>query len=178
MARQLSAQFLGNNHTIDLIPHKDVMAIGAEYYNGSGIQSESPAVFRQMTGMVPIQVISLGRRVSRSDFEMWFSSTNGFEPVFSTSLERNCNHFAHSAAVGGLQMSSGVPDCILHVPQRFMASPLGQMGSAKVVAVSSSGWGSVAFQQQYFNQPVTFLHSSCCPSPNRKSQGSNKRFCR
>ena len=135
MARQLSAQFLGGvQYAIDAIPHSGVVVYGQEYFYGSGIQSESPTLFRQMTGMVPFQIVSLGHTmVTQSEFEQWCSEQMShhlggrFTPQSYDLLECNCNHFAHSAVLEGLRLSQGVPDWVLQVPQRFLASPMGQI---------------------------------------------------
>eukprot|EP00527_Entomoneis_sp_CCMP2396_P008887 CAMPEP_0198146230 /NCGR_PEP_ID=MMETSP1443-20131203/28244_1 /TAXON_ID=186043 /ORGANISM="Entomoneis sp., Strain CCMP2396" /LENGTH=56 /DNA_ID=CAMNT_0043810117 /DNA_START=71 /DNA_END=237 /DNA_ORIENTATION=+ len=36
MARNLSAQFLGSDHAIDVIPHSGLVVHGSEYFFGSG----------------------------------------------------------------------------------------------------------------------------------------------
>ena len=72
MARSLSAQFLGPQYAIDIIPHTAVVVFGREYFFGGGIQHEDPQQFRRYAGMHPIQTLSLGSTsVSRSDFEAW-----------------------------------------------------------------------------------------------------------
>ncbi|KAL7570032.1 hypothetical protein ACA910_017073 [Epithemia clementina (nom. ined.)] len=129
MARQLSAQFLGGpQYAIDVIPHSGIIVYGQEYFFGAGIQSESPALFRQMTGMMPIQTLSLGRTtVTRTMFEQWCQQQQRFTMQSYDLLQCNCNHFAHAAAVEGLRLPQGVPDWVLQVPQRFLASPMGQL---------------------------------------------------
>ena len=131
MARGLSAQFLGPEFAIDLIPHSGLIVYGREYFFGAGIQSESPDIFRQMTGMTPIQIIPIGATtVSRGNFEDWCrrNQQNGrFSPEGYDLLNNNCNHFAHIAALEGLGLSQGVPEWVLQVPQRFLSSPMGQM---------------------------------------------------
>jgi hypothetical protein len=142
MARNLSAQFLGPNHVIDMIPHTAILVFGKEYFFGGGIQAVDPQSFRASRGMHPVQTQRLGRtHVSQADFDAWCHSqshshshdihNNGGQGQFSAQsydlLERNCNHFSHEAALRGLQLSQGVPEWILQVPQRFLSSPMGQM---------------------------------------------------
>ena len=54
MARNLSAQFLGPNHAIDMIPHTALLVFGKEYFFGGGIQAVDPYVFRSMRGIQPV----------------------------------------------------------------------------------------------------------------------------
>lgn len=42
-------------------------------------------------------------------------------------LTHNCNTFSHAALTQGLQMSQGLPEWILDVPRKFLASPMGQI---------------------------------------------------
>lgn len=131
MARQLSAQFLGPQYAIEIIPHTALIAFGREYYFGGGIQHENPQVFQQMTGMRPVQVLPLGSTaVSKAQFENWCQSCsqNGRYTMASYDLlTRNCNNFSHDAALEGLQLPQGVPQWILDVPRTFLSSPMGQM---------------------------------------------------
>jgi len=131
MARSLSAQFLGQQHAIDIIPHTGIIVYGKEYYFGSmGIEASDPSHFRQSRNIFPIETQHLGRTsVPQEDFEQWCRSLS-----FSTYaghnydlLHRNCNNFSHHAATVGLQLSKGAPEWVLSVPQRFLASPMGQM---------------------------------------------------
>ena len=55
MARQLSAQFLGPQYAIDIIPHTALVVFGREYYFGGGIQHEDPTVFRRSMGIHPVR---------------------------------------------------------------------------------------------------------------------------
>lgn len=130
MAGQLSTQFLGTR--IDIIPHTGILIYGREYFfGGAGIQHEDPNQFRQMRGIYPVQVISLGTTsVSREEFHAWCRSCVNSGKYLGTSydlLTRNCNNFSHDAALGGLNLPVGVPDWILDVPRKFLSSPMGQM---------------------------------------------------
>lgn len=130
MARSLSAQFLGPNHTIDMIPHTALLVFGKEYFYGGGIQAVDPHVFRSTRGIQPCQIQVLGTtRVTQQQFEAWCSTTGSakFHAYSYDLLQRNCNNFTHEAAIEGLKLSQGIPDWILHVPQRFLSSPMGMM---------------------------------------------------
>jgi hypothetical protein len=131
MARNLSAQFLGQQFAIDAIPHTGIVVYGREYFFGGGIQSEVPSLFRQSTGMFPIETQSLGRTtVNKAQFEHWCRSVhqNGqYSADAYDLLSRNCNNFSHDAALTGLRLSRGVPEWVLDVPRRFLSSPMGQM---------------------------------------------------
>ena len=50
MARNLSAQFLGEQHAVEIIPHTAIIAFGKEYYFGQGIEWCSPLEFRASRG--------------------------------------------------------------------------------------------------------------------------------
>jgi hypothetical protein len=131
MARGLSAQFLGPDHAIEIIPHTAIVVFGQEYFFGGGIQAVPPQQFRASRNMHPIQTLALGTTtVSKADFDNWcFQQTqSGLYSVQAYDLlHRNCNNFSHDAALQGLRLSAGVPDWILGVPQRFLSSPMGQM---------------------------------------------------
>jgi len=134
MARSLSAQFLGQQHAIDIIPHTGIIVYGKEYYFGSmGIEASDPSHFRQSRNIFPIETQHLGRTsVPREDFEQWCRSLSlGGESTYAGHnydlLNRNCNNFSHHAATVGLQLNKGAPEWVLNVPQRFLASPMGQM---------------------------------------------------
>lgn len=131
MARNLSAQFLGPQFALEIIPHTGLVVYGREYFFGSGIQSEDPLGFRRSTGMYPIQSESLGRTsLTRAQFENWCFQVMQSGLYSATSydlLRRNCNNFSHDAALQGLGLQKGVPQWILDVPQRFLSSPMGQL---------------------------------------------------
>ncbi|GKY96586.1 hypothetical protein MPSEU_000618200 [Mayamaea pseudoterrestris] len=129
MARSLSAQFLGV--PLDMIPHTAIIVYGMEYFFGAGIQSEAPAAFRRSVQMFPLQELDLGRTcVSQADFEAWCVAqmhSGRFSAAAYDLFQCNCNHFSHDAALIGLRLTRGVPHDILDVPQRVLASPMGQM---------------------------------------------------
>jgi hypothetical protein len=132
MARSLSAQFLGSQFAVDIIPHTAIVVYGREYFFGGGIQSEEPYEFRRNTGMSPVQTLSLGRTtISKAEFEHWcstmMSSGGRYQANAYDLLTRNCNNFSHDAATQGLRLPKGVPEWIMAVPQRFVSSPMGQM---------------------------------------------------
>lgn len=131
MALQLSAQFLGPQYSIEAIPHTGIVVYGQEFFFGQGIQSESPQMFRRNTGMQPFHIITLGRTfVTESQFRRWCVTVANDGRYSSSSydlLTRNCNNFSDDAALEGLGLTQGVPEWILQVPGRFLASPMGQM---------------------------------------------------
>jgi hypothetical protein len=131
MARGLSAQFLGPNHAIEIIPHTAIVVFGKEYFFGGGIQAVPPQQFRNARNMHPIQTLTLGTTtVSQADFDNWcFQQMQSGQYAMEAYdlLHRNCNHFSHDAALQGLRLTNGVPAWILQVPQRFLSSPMGQM---------------------------------------------------
>ena len=130
MARNLSAQFLGPNHALEMIPHTGLLCFGKEYFFGGGIQAVDPLHFRRTRGIQPCQIQSLGvTHISQSEFEAWCQSTGKckFNMNSYDLLSRNCNNFSHEAAIHGLKLQRGVPAWILDVPQRFLSSPMGQM---------------------------------------------------
>jgi hypothetical protein len=67
--------------------------------------------------------------VCQTGFEAWCREQQ--HTVFDGSkynlFENNCNHFSDKALLEGLKVSRGVPQWILDVPQRFLASPFGQL---------------------------------------------------
>lgn len=134
MARNLSAQFLGPDFAIDAIPHTGIVVFGREYFFGgsnNGISMEQPSLFRQSTGMFPIETQSLGHTtVSQGEFEQWCQSvmqSGQYNAAAYDLMTRNCNNFSHDAAMTGLGLPAGVPAWVLDVPRRFLSSPMGQM---------------------------------------------------
>ena len=133
MAKQLSAQFLGPGHELEMIPHTAIRCFRKEWYFGGGIQSVDPIQFQFSTGMVPVQVLPLGRTtMGLVEFESWCVQQQQYpHGKFTVAsydlLHCNCNHFSHAAALQGLKLSQGVPQWILDVPQRFLSSPMGQL---------------------------------------------------
>ena len=131
MARNLSAQFLGPAHTIDIIPHTALIVFGQEYFFGRGIEWCSPQEFRQTRGIHPIEVKSLGKTTkTQQEFETWCyeQGRNGQFGVESYDLlTRNCNNFSNEAALHGLNLPTGIPQWILDVPSKFLSSPMGMM---------------------------------------------------
>ena len=166
MARSLSAQFLGPDHALDIIPHTGIIVFGREFFFGGGIQSESPQQFRQMMGIRPVQVLSLGRTtISKAQFEQWCRevSQNGRYTMASYDLlQRNCNNFSHDAAVEGLKLPKGVPDWILDVPRRFLSSPMGQMVRPMLENMQVTGGGSSV--APFANAPTSNFHSNAIAS--------------
>mmetsp|Transcript_2789 Transcript_2789/g.3983 ORF Transcript_2789/g.3983 Transcript_2789/m.3983 type:complete len:483 (-) Transcript_2789:56-1504(-) len=130
MARGLSAQFLGTQHAIDIIPHTAIVAFGKEYFFGQGIEMCHPQEFRMTRGIQPIDIQSLGHTsCTQSEFEAWCRAQGQgrFSPTSYDLLNRNCNNFTEEAAREGLRLGRGVPSWILEVPQRFLSSPMGMM---------------------------------------------------
>lgn len=134
MARSLSAQFLGPDYAIDIIPHTGVLVYGQEYFFGNstadGIAAEHPDVFRATRGIYPIRIESLGRtNVSQQAFETWCVEQNQqkYRGTNYDLLRNNCNNFSNDAALQGLALPRGVPQWILDIPQRFLSSPMGQI---------------------------------------------------
>lgn len=132
MARGLSAQFLGPDHAVDIIPHTAILAFGKEYFFGQGIEWCAPHEFRRSRGIQPIEIRPLGRtrRTSR-EFEDWCrdrgsgSGTGDFGPTSYDFFHRNCNNFSDEAARSGLMLERGVPPWILDLPRKFLSSPMG-----------------------------------------------------
>eukprot|EP00986_Skeletonema_menzelii_P004767 scaffold1670_cov73-Skeletonema_menzelii.AAC.3 len=130
MARGLSAQFLGPQHAIDIIPHTAIVAFGREYFFGQGIEWCHPQEFRMTRGIHPIDIQSLGHTsCTQSEFEAWCRAQGQgrFSATSYDLLSRNCNNFTEEAAREGLRLERGVPSWILEVPQRFLSSPMGMM---------------------------------------------------
>lgn len=108
-----------------------IIVHGLEYFFGAGIQSESPAAFRRSVQMFPLQELDLGRTtVTKEQFEAWCVQqmiSGRYSAAAYDLFHRNCNNFSHDAALQGLRLSKGVPHSVLSVPERVLASPMGQM---------------------------------------------------
>jgi hypothetical protein len=128
MARTLSAQFLGPQHAVEIIPHTAILAFGKEYYFGQGIDWCSPHEFRSARGIHPIDVHSLGHTTcTQEEFESWChaQSASRFGVDSYDLFQRNCNNFSEEAARHGLRLPNGVPRWILDLPQKVLSSPMG-----------------------------------------------------
>jgi hypothetical protein len=154
MARNLSSRFLGPNHVIDIIPHTGILVFGKEYFfggGGPGIGSDDPHNFRTSRGMQPIQIIPLGRTtVTKAQFDAWCHAQMNSGRYHGDSydlLRNNCNNFSDAASKEGLKLSKGVPEWILSVPSRFMASPMGQIIRPMLenMQLTGGGGGGVPF---------------------------------
>lgn len=132
IAKALSAQLLGPQHSIEIVPHTSILAFGKEYYFGSsGVEHTDPHHFRSTRQLFPIQIQDLGHTtVSQEEFEGWCQMhvENGLYASHSYDLfARNCNNFSHHAATEGLRLKQAVPEWILDVPRRVLASPMGSL---------------------------------------------------
>mmetsp|Transcript_17424 Transcript_17424/g.32655 ORF Transcript_17424/g.32655 Transcript_17424/m.32655 type:complete len:498 (+) Transcript_17424:207-1700(+) len=131
MARGLSAQFLGPQHAVEIIPHTAIIAYGKEYYFGQGIEWCSPHEFRATRGIHPIDIQPLGHTAcTEQQFEEWCraQAANGSFGMQSYDFfHRNCNNFSEEAAKQGLRLQKGVPQWILDLPQKFLNSPMGMV---------------------------------------------------
>lgn len=152
MSRALSAQILGGEeYAIDLIPHTGLIVYGKEYFfggGGPGISAEDPDFFRSSRGIQPISVETIGyTTVSQVEFDDWCvrEMTEGqFSGNAYDLFQNNCNNFSHHAALHGLRLERGVPQYILDIPQKFLASPAGQMFRPMFESMQVQG-GNVPF---------------------------------
>lgn len=123
-----TAQFLGPQHAIDIIPHTAIVVFGQEYFFGQGIEWCTPHQFRLTRNIQPIQILKLGvtSRTQR-EFEDWcIAQGNGRFSINSYDLlTRNCNNFSDEAARE--LVGKSIPSWILEVPQKFLSSPMGMM---------------------------------------------------
>ena len=169
MARQMSAQFLGPQYALEIIPHTALVVFGREYFFGGGIQHQPPQEFRQMTGMHPVQTLSLGTTsVSKTEFEQWCQrqqqSGGRYTAASYDLLERNCNNFSHDAALEGLRLPQGVPQWILEVPGKFLSSPMGQMVRPVLQNMQVTGGGSGGMAAPFSNTPTSHF-GAAAPAP-------------
>ncbi|CAB9528557.1 Desumoylating isopeptidase [Seminavis robusta] len=177
MARQLSAQFLGPAHAIEIIPHTAVVVFGQEYFFGGGIQHQDPQQFRQMMGIHPVQVLSLGQTtVTKADFDQWCQTcmqSGRYSMQSYDLLNHNCNNFSHDAAMEGLKLSKGVPDWILQVPRTFLSSPMGQMIRPMLenMQVGAAGGGGMA--APFANAPTSTFAAAPSPPPPMTNPWAN-----
>ncbi len=130
MARNLSSQFLGPQHAIEIIPHTAILAFGKEYYFGQGIDWCSPHEFRMSRNMHPVDIRPLGRTTcTETEFESWCraQAATRFGSDAYDLFHRNCNNFSDAAARDGLRLPNGVPRWILDLPRKVLGSPMGVM---------------------------------------------------
>lgn len=152
MAASLSAQFLGPNHIIDIVPHTGILVFGKEYFfggGGHGIGADDPTYFRSSRGMQPIKIIPLGRTTTtKEQFDVWCRAqmeSGRYHGNAYDLLHNNCNNFSHDAAKEGLNLPQGVPQWILDVPSRFLASPMGQIIRPMLENMQMTGGGGIPF---------------------------------
>ena len=178
MARTLSAQFLGPNHTLDAIPHTALLVYGNEYYfgGGSGIDITSPHEFRQSRNIQPMQLLSLGpTTVSQLEFEEWCRvQRRGVYAAHRYDLfHRNCNHFCQEAAVKGLKLTRGPPEWVLQVPERVLSSPMGQLIRPMLEEMQVMGPTGAAGSSRLEEQRLSNSSSSSSSSSSSETNGSS-----
>ena len=168
LARSLSAQFLGPAHAIEIIPHTAILAFGREYYFGGGIQNCTHGEFTAYSGLMPIEIQSLGHTtLTQQQFEAWCTTVGAseFAPESYDLLQHNCNTFSNVAATQGLGLSRGVPQWILDVPGRFLASPMGQMIRPILDNMQLQGPGRVGGGYQRPGMPMSTPAPALAPVP-------------
>ena len=168
LARSLSAQFLGPAHAIDIVPHTALLAFGREYYFGGGIQNCTHGEFTAYSGLMPIEIQSLGHTtLTQQQFEAWCTTVGAseFAPESYDLLQHNCNTFSNVAATQGLGLSRGVPQWILDVPGRFLASPMGQMIRPILDNMQLQGPGRVGGGYQRPGMPMSTPAPAPAPVP-------------
>jgi len=131
MARNMSAQLLGPEYAIEIIPHTAILAFGKEYYFGQGIEWGSPHEFRSTRGIQPIDIQPLGHTTcTEQQFEDWCraqAASGSFGAQAYDLIHRNCNNFSEEASRQGLRLQKGVPQWILELPQKVLNSPMGMV---------------------------------------------------
>ena len=155
MAKALSAQLLGPDHAIDMVPHTGLLVFGKEYFfaSGTGVAVEAPEVFRTTRNLAPRQILEVGTtEVTPSDFDEWCRrQSQSMDAPFHASrynlFDQNCNHFSQQALKDGLRVVPNkdtqngelIPQWILDIPQKFLASPFGQLARPMLENMQVSG---------------------------------------
>ena len=122
MAAAMSQQLLGQR--LDIVPHTGVFVYGKEwFFSGSmgGIQA------MPTWGKMPIhETIELGEtEVPEELFAVFIDEIRErYTGETYNLLRNNCNHF--SSAVAEFLVGQQIPDRILGLPERVLATPLGQ----------------------------------------------------
>ena len=122
MAAAMSQQLLGQR--LDIVPHTGVFVYGKEwFFSGSmgGIQA------MPNWGMMPIhETIELGAtEVPEELFAVFIDEIRErYTGETYNLLRNNCNHF--SSAATEFLIGQQIPDRILGLPERVLATPLGQ----------------------------------------------------
>jgi len=125
-ARALSQPLLG--FPIDIVPHTGIEVHGVEVFFGGGIQQMSHALVVQDFGLRPVRSNVIGHTtISRTQMQDFLASVH---PRFTQQtydvFRNNCNHFADSLARFLLD-GRGIPQDIVGLPDRVLASPMGAM---------------------------------------------------
>ena len=114
---------------LDIIPHTGLEVYDEEYFYGGGVQRCAHALVVQEYGMHPVRVEVLGRTTkTRAEFLAFLGSVSArFTPLTYDVMRNNCNHFSDAAARFLLGDAAGIPDEIVRLPERVMATPLGAL---------------------------------------------------
>jgi hypothetical protein len=101
---------------------------GQEYFFGGGIQRMRHELVIQQFGLNPIRKEVLGKTEKTVDDFHRFLDTISMRFTQSTYdvFRNNCNHFT-DAAVKFLLNGTGIPPEIVNLPDRILATPMGQM---------------------------------------------------
>jgi hypothetical protein len=126
MARNLASSFLGFD--LDYIPHTGVIIFGQEYFYGGGIQKMPHEQVIAMFGIQPCRREVLGKtEKTLEEFHLFLNSISSrFQPTTYDVFRNNCNHFSDEI-VKFLLNGTGIPSEIVNLPERVLATPMGQM---------------------------------------------------
>jgi hypothetical protein len=103
--------------------HTGIVVFGWEYFYGGGINYDVPG----MTPFgSPVKTITLGRtNISMDLFQEFLTSVSTRFTVNTYNiLTHNCNNFTNECS--NFLLGKGIPEDIVALPQRLMATPLGQ----------------------------------------------------
>jgi len=161
MARQLGSGLLGFD--LDCVPHTGILVFGQEYFFGGGIQRMPHEDVIRQFGIAPMRREVLGMtEKSASDFHAYLDSISSrFTQSTYDVFRNNCNHFSDTA-VRFLLNGTGIPAEIVNLPDRILATPMGQM--------LAPTWSSM--QQQMQNQFVPFNTAAPLSTPLSRPAGA------
>eukprot|EP00043_Microstomoeca_roanoka_P026941 m.13019 g.13019 ORF g.13019 m.13019 type:complete len:187 (-) comp7127_c0_seq1:3942-4502(-) len=122
MAPLLSSSMFGIH--LEAIWHTSIVVYGKEYFFGGGINCAHPGTTNAGTAR---EIVHLGE-TEIPEF-MFIEYLHGLRDQFNVAsyhlLRNNCNHF--SETVANFLVGKSIPDKVLTLPDRFLATPMGQM---------------------------------------------------
>jgi len=113
---------------MDIVPHTGISIYGVEYFFSGGVQCEALGFFSFNSNVPVHSTLDLGHtEIPRELFEEFCAELGRqrFHAEAYNLMDNNCDHFTNECA--NFLLGVSIPHDILHLPNRVLATPMGQM---------------------------------------------------